>query len=121
MDNGRTWSAAATPVPTGETAGIFSIAFSDPAHGIVVGGDYKVPDAAVGNAAVTADGGATWSLVKGLAGFRSAVGYVQAMPDAKGVVVAVGPSGSAYSTDGGRSWSPISGPGFHTLSVTRGT
>ena len=120
-NNGRSWTAVTTPIPAGETSGIFSIAFADPAHGIVVGGDYKVETAAVDNAAVTSDGGLTWTLVKGLGGFRSAVGYVQGMPDAKGVVIAVGPNGSDYSTDGGRAWSPINGPGFHTLSIARGT
>jgi photosystem II stability/assembly factor-like uncharacterized protein len=122
LDDGRTWTAAATPVAAANaSAGVFSIAFDDPLHGIVVGGDYKAEGAAVDNAAVTSDGGATWTLVKGLGGYRSAVGYVAAMANAKGVVVAVGPSGSDYSGDGGHSWTPIPGPGFHTLAVARGT
>jgi photosystem II stability/assembly factor-like uncharacterized protein len=36
-DGGRTWTATATPVATGEATGIFSIAFRDTQHGIVVG------------------------------------------------------------------------------------
>ena len=119
-DNGRTWTAAATPLRTSDTAGIFSIAFASADRGIVAGGDYKAESAALDNAAVTADGGLTWTAVKGLGGFRSAVGYI-APAGAREVVVAVGPSGSDYSQDGGRSWSPLSGPGFHTLSVARGT
>ena len=117
-DRGRSWHAAATPLPTSASAGIFSIAFADPAHGIIVGGDYKAEAAAVDNAALTSDGGATWSVVRGLGGFRSAVGYVTSGPNA--VVVAVGPSGSDRSSDGGRTWSAIGGPGFHTLSIVRG-
>ena len=40
-DGGRTWSAAATPLAAGPSSGIFSIAFRDAEHGIVVGGDYR--------------------------------------------------------------------------------
>lgn len=43
------------------TAGIFSVAFSDLKHGVVVGGDYTKPHEAALNAAFTADGGATWT------------------------------------------------------------
>jgi photosystem II stability/assembly factor-like uncharacterized protein len=119
-DNGRTWSAVSTPVPDGPSAGLFSIAFADRDRGIAVGGDYKAEAAAAGNAAVTIDGGRTWTVVKGLGGFRSAVGYVAATGSREGVI-AVGPNGSDYSSDGGRTWSPLGGPGFHTLSVARGT
>jgi photosystem II stability/assembly factor-like uncharacterized protein len=116
-DKGRTWSAAVTPLPTGTSAGIFSIAFQNREHGLVVGGDYKKEREAVDNAAITTDGGATWTLVKGLGGFRSAVAFMPSLGD---VAVAVGPTGSDYSSDGGRTWNTITGPGFHTLSVARG-
>jgi photosystem II stability/assembly factor-like uncharacterized protein len=120
-DNGRTWSAVSTPVPAGPSAGLFSIAFASPDRGIVVGGDYKAESTAVDNAAVTTDGGLTWTVIKGLGGFRSAVGYLSAAGGAKEGVIAVGPGGSDFSSDGGRTWTPLSGPGFHTLSVVRGT
>ena len=61
LDNGRTWSAVSTPVPAGPSAGLFSIAFASRDRGIVVGGDYKAESAAVDNAAVTTDGGVTWT------------------------------------------------------------
>jgi photosystem II stability/assembly factor-like uncharacterized protein len=117
-DGGRTWDAVATPLPSGASAGIFSVAFADRAHGLAVGGDYKRPDAAVDNAAITSDGGASWTLVKGLGGFRSAVGFI---PSVQGLAVAVGPSGTDYSVDRGRTWHRIGGPGFHTLAIARGT
>ncbi len=41
VDGGRTWTAAATPLAAGPSSGIFSIAFRDADHGIVVGGDYR--------------------------------------------------------------------------------
>jgi photosystem II stability/assembly factor-like uncharacterized protein len=111
-DGGKTWAIAKTPLASGPSAGIFSIAFSDARHGIVVGGDYKAESAAVDNAAVTADGGATWTAVKGLSGFRSVAAYL-----ARGGtdLVAVGPTGSDLSRDGGKTWSAIEGPGFHTF------
>ena len=37
----------------------------------------------------------------------------------KPVLVAVGPSGSDYSTDDGASWSSIESPGYHALSFAR--
>ena len=120
-DDGRTWSAVSTPVAAARSAGLFSIAFASPDRGIVVGGDYKAEAAAADTAAVTSDGGRTWTMVKGLGGFRSAVGYVAAGSGAREGVIAVGPNGSDYSSDGGRTWTPLNGPGFHTLSVARGT
>ena len=116
-DGGRSWEAAPTPLAAGPSAGIFSIAFSDARHGIVVGGDYKVERGASDNAAVTTDGGATWTLVKGLPGFRSAVAYLSADGAS---IVAVGPSGSDISRDRGRTWTPLEGPGFHTFSIAPG-
>jgi photosystem II stability/assembly factor-like uncharacterized protein len=117
-DCGRTWKIAATPLSAGASAGIFSIAFRDAKHGIVVGGDYRKENEAVDNLAVTSDGGITWRLSRGLTGFRSAVTYV---PGAKTrTLVAVGPSGADYSSDGGRTWQLLAGPGFDTLSFARG-
>jgi photosystem II stability/assembly factor-like uncharacterized protein len=115
-DGGRTWALARTPLDAGPSAGIFSIAFADPRHGIVVGGDYKAEAVAGNNAAVTTDGGATWTAVKGLSGFRSAVASV---PGNSASIVAVGPAGSDMSTDRGTTWTPIPGPGFHAFSFAR--
>jgi photosystem II stability/assembly factor-like uncharacterized protein len=119
-DRGATWSEAATPIVAGTpSAGIFSIAFSDALHGIVVGGDYRKEKEPSDNVALTSDGGRTWAAVGGvkLRGFRSGVVFV---PGSRGRdVVAVGPAGSDRSLDGGRTWSPIGDVGFHALSVDR--
>jgi photosystem II stability/assembly factor-like uncharacterized protein len=115
-NGGRTWQVADTPLASGPSSGIFSIAFRDQKHGVVVGGDYKKEQEAVDNLAVTSDGGATWKLVKGLSGFRSVVAY---MPGTK-TLVAIGPSGGDYSTDDGQTWTPITGPGFDTFSFVPG-
>ncbi len=117
-DGGRTWRVADTPLASGPSSGIFSIAFRDAKHGVIAGGDYKKESEAVDNLAVTSDGGVTWTLVKGLSGFRSVVAYV---PGVKiPTLIALGPSGGDYSLDDGRTWQPIDGPGFDTFSFARG-
>ncbi|HEX6322625.1 MAG TPA: YCF48-related protein, partial [Vicinamibacterales bacterium] len=75
-DAGATWTVADTPLAAGPSTGIFSIAFRDARHGIVVGGDYSKENDAVDNAAVTSDGGKTWKLVAGLTGYRSVVAHL---------------------------------------------
>jgi photosystem II stability/assembly factor-like uncharacterized protein len=117
-DGGRTWQVADTPLASGPSSGIFSIAFRDAKHGVVAGGDYKKESEAVDNLAVTSDGGVTWTLVKGLSGFRSVVAYVPGVKTP--ALIALGPSGGDYSLDDGRTWQPIDGPGFDTFSFVRG-
>ena len=117
-DRGRTWQVADTPLTSGPSAGIFSIAFRDEKNGVVAGGDYKKESEAVDNLAVTSDGGITWKLVKGLSGFRSVVAYVPGVKTP--TLIALGPSGGDYSTDDGKTWSPITGPGFDTFSFVPG-
>lgn len=116
-DRGRTWKVADTPLAAGGSAGIFSVAFRDAKHGVVVGGDYTKEKEALNNLAATSDGGVTWTLAKGLNGFRSAVAYVPGMETR--TLLAVGPSGADYSVDDGRTWIQLEGPGFDTLSFGR--
>jgi photosystem II stability/assembly factor-like uncharacterized protein len=120
-DRGRTWRIAETPLSAGASAGIFSVAFRDALNGVVVGGDYRKENEAVDNLAVTSDGGLTWTLVRGLTGFRSVVAYVPRSGRAMApMLVSVGPTGTDYSTDDGRTWMAVDGPGFDTLSFARG-
>jgi photosystem II stability/assembly factor-like uncharacterized protein len=118
-DGGRSWNVAATPLPAGESSGIFSIAFRDTNHGVVVGGDYRNESAAADNAAFTSDGGTTWTLSsRRLGGYRSVVAWV---PGTKSSFVAAGPSGLDVSSDDGRTWTPAGGAGLDTLSFARST
>jgi photosystem II stability/assembly factor-like uncharacterized protein len=118
-DAGRTWAVSPAPLATSASAGIFSIAFRDATHGIVVGGDYQKETDAVDNVAVTSDGGVTWTLIKekGLSGYRSVVAPV---PGDARTWVAVGPSGADSSSDDGRTWSPVRSEGYDTLSFAPG-
>jgi photosystem II stability/assembly factor-like uncharacterized protein len=112
-DRGKTWTVAQTPLPTSQAAGIFSVAFRDEWHGVAVGGDYQKEAQAVDNVAVTADGGRTWTLGKGLAGFRSVVAH---RPGSRTEWIAIGPQGADISLDDGATWAPLPRAGFHTFS-----
>jgi photosystem II stability/assembly factor-like uncharacterized protein len=115
-DAGATWAVADTPIAASASAGIFSIAFRDAMHGVVVGGDFKQEGEAVKNAAVTSDGGVTWTLVTGLGGYRS---VVASLPGANPSWIASGPTGSDLSMDDGRTWKPIEGLGYHAFAIAR--
>jgi photosystem II stability/assembly factor-like uncharacterized protein len=100
-DRGKNWTVAETPVIHGAASqGIFSLAFWTAKDGVAVGGDYKEPAKNVNVAAVTHDGGKTWTLAtKPPQGYRSAVAV-----GASHTLVAVGTSGADLSHDGGNSW-----------------
>lgn len=117
-DGGGSWTIAQTPLPAGPSAGIFSIAFRDDRHGVIVGGDYRREQAADANVATTSDGGVTWTLAsRGVGGYRSAVAFVTGT---RASFVATGPSGTDLSEDDGRSWRPALAAGFDTLSFAPG-
>ena len=103
------------------STGIFSIAFSDEV-GLAVGGDYEKESEGGANAMRSSDGGETWHLITREGGgspfpFRSCIGFIS-----QDLVVAVGPSGSDLSRDGGTTWEELGGKaGFHALSVAGNT
>ena len=114
-DGGRTWKVTDSPMASGEAAGIFSLAFRGPLLGVAVGGDFLQPDAADRAASVTHDGGRTWQLVpadKAPQGYRSGSAFV---PGTLATVVAVGPSGSDLSLNGGRSWAQFYDGSFDSV------
>ena len=118
-DGGRAWDVSTAPLANGKSAGVFSLAFWDARHGVAVGGDYTKEQDAAGNAALTTDGGKTWQPVgdKRPNGYRSCVAVIRGTR--RSTLVAVGPSGSDYSNDGGRAWSALGAEGFHSMSVAR--
>ncbi|WP_433728145.1 WD40/YVTN/BNR-like repeat-containing protein [Actinoplanes sp. CA-051413] len=97
-DGGHTWRVANVPLSGGDDAGVRSLSFQDRRHGIAVGGPFATD---TGQAAVTVDGGRTWSPAGSPAGFRNGVTWV---PGERSTAIAVGPSGSDISTDDGRHW-----------------
>ncbi len=114
-DGGANWTITPTPIRNdAASAGIFSVAFSDTRHAMVAGGDYAKPAEAIGNIALTSDGGATWSAPTGNrpAGFRSAVAYVPALK----AWIATGTSGSDISSDGGQNWRQFDTGDYNAIS-----
>lgn len=104
LDGGRSWKVTDSPMASGEAAGIFTLAFRGPLHGVAVGGDFATTGGAVKAASYTSDGGRSWNLVpadKAPKMYRSGSAYV---PGTLATFVAVGPTGSDVSVDGGRSW-----------------
>lgn len=113
-DHGDHWQEVPTPmIEGGEGTGIFSIAFRDALHGVIVGGDYLQPDARLRVAAYTDDGGKHWRLCgpeQSPGGYRSGVCWSESHQ----AWIAVGPNGSDWSRDG-RRWQPLAESAFHAV------
>ena len=101
-DRGRTWTASETPLASSESAGVFATAFRDRRTGVAIGGDFANPTVGTDALALSRDGGRTWrEPATAPAGYRSGVTYHPFLPN---VLLAVGPTGSDVSFDGGRDW-----------------
>lgn len=113
------WAAVDTPLAGGASAGVFSVRFRDARRGVVVGGDYEDPAAtATPRAAWSADGGASWTAAApSPRGYRSGAAWV---PGLCGAVVAVGPTGSDVSWDGGRTWAGFDDGSFDAVECVAG-
>jgi photosystem II stability/assembly factor-like uncharacterized protein len=109
-DRGQHWTVSETPIVAGlASAGIFSIAFRDREHGLIVGGDYQKPNEIGANAALTADGGKTWMLIDKPFAYRSCAAW------ARDRWVAVGTSGSDFSENGGVTWKPLDRQNYNSV------
>jgi len=106
-DRGRTWTAAETPIASGNaSSGIFSLDCKGGRVLFVVGGDYRDVSRPFHSAAYfhspeyLPDGDGAWQLSKQQpGGFRSGVAKVDGA-----TAVAVGPSGEDISHDFGLTW-----------------
>jgi photosystem II stability/assembly factor-like uncharacterized protein len=109
-DRGQNWKVSESPIVAGgESAGIFSLAFRDKDNGMIVGGDYQKPDDSGATAAITSDGGKTWSPINNRLPFRSAVAW------AKDRWYAVGTSGSHVSEDNGATWKSLDRENYNSV------
>lgn len=110
-NKGLSWFAAETPITKGTPgSGIFSVAFRNKQHGVIVGGNYEKPNEAKNSLAFTSDGGKTWYAGEGLSGYRSAVSYV----DDK-TIIAVGTNGTDVSYDRGKTWKKLGGEDLNAV------
>lgn len=109
-DGGNHWKAYATPIPSGESGGAFSVAFRDRFRGLVAGGDLEATGVVSDNVARSRDGGQTWVSTRDPAPIPGAVFGLDYVPgQQRRRVVATGPGGTAWSTDEGDTWSLIPG------------
>ena len=116
VDAGATWQAYNSAIPAkAGSGGVFSVSFADSLHGVIVGGDYQHPDSSAGTAAMTLNGGITWSpALRFPRGYRS--GVAMRRTDAGILVaVAVGTSGSDLSRDAGKNWFPLDSTAFNAV------
>ncbi len=112
-DRGQNWEVSETPIMAGaESAGIFSIAFRTQHRGMVVGGDYRKPDTNGVTAAITSDGGKTWTRLDQRLPFLSAVSW------AKDRWVAVGTAGSYSSVANGAIWKLLARESYNSVGFT---
>ena len=105
-DFGRHWSVTTLPVTTRDGVGAQSVAFRDDQHGIVLSGGYASQARDTG-AAITADDGATWTVVTRPPLTSGVWGGAYVRAEKSPLIVAVGPSGAVWSEDSGRRWAVI--------------
>lgn len=106
-DGGATWTAAPSPLPAGEAAGIASLVFRDTLQGWAFGGNLAEPASRTDNVAVTTDGGATWTPSAPTRIPEAVYGAAMAPDTDPPVLVAVGPGGADLTLDGGRTWMAV--------------
>ncbi len=118
-DYGLTWTATDSTIPAGEAAGVFALAFRTPGQGVAVGGDFAAPADGVDAVAVTRHGH-TWRSAGDLTHLAEDAAYLPGRGDR---LIVTGESGAvrgtSISSDGGRSWTAVTGTGYHALDCTR--
>jgi photosystem II stability/assembly factor-like uncharacterized protein len=120
LDFGASWEASITPIPsTSGSSGIFTLAFLDAMQGVALGGEYTRPDSTYGHGALTDDGGTTWRTAgdTGLGGSVFGSTFVPGAPTP--TLLAVAPTGSAWSVDGGASWMRLDAESYWAVGASR--
>jgi photosystem II stability/assembly factor-like uncharacterized protein len=114
-DGGFWWTVTDAPIPSSPAGGVFSLAFRDPDHGVMVGGDFLVPENGVDASGYTRDGD-FWKPGGDLTGYRSGVDWL-----GEDTLIAVGPTGSDVSYDGARRWKPFDSAPYDAVDCVRRT
>jgi len=113
-DHGHQWSVRQSQIPASPAGGVFSLAFRTTRHGVAVGGDFLKPRRSEDTTSWTRNG-RRWMQGGDVTGYRSGVDWVS---ERTGTLVAVGPTGSDISRDGGRSWQRFSGAAYDAISCS---
>ncbi|MFD8632747.1 WD40/YVTN/BNR-like repeat-containing protein [Streptomyces sp. NPDC059533] len=113
-DRGRNWTATQSTVPAGDPArGVFALAFRDRTRGLAVGGDYRTGQPSPQAGSRSSDGGRTWTpSTTPPPAYRSGAAWY---PYGSNTALAVGPTGTDVTTDGGRNWRPLDPGSFDTV------
>ncbi|MFD9335501.1 WD40/YVTN/BNR-like repeat-containing protein [Streptomyces sp. NPDC060028] len=113
-DRGLTWRVADSTVPAGDPArGVFGLAFRDRTRGLAVGGDYRTGQPSPRAAALSADAGRTWlQAATPPPAYRSGVAW---HPFGRATALAVGPTGTDVTVDGGRTWRALDAGSYDTV------
>jgi len=113
-DGGHHWSVTDTPVPSGPSAGIYSLAVQKSGRAVAVGGDYVTPESAPAGAAYLH--GRNWTVARTVPGeYRSGSAWL-----GRTTALTVGPTGSDISYDGGRNWKRFDTGSFDAVECTAG-
>jgi photosystem II stability/assembly factor-like uncharacterized protein len=115
-NQGENWEVVKTNMPAGKTNGLFGLRFWSDHYGIAVGGDYQDVTKSIPNVLLTSDGGKTWQDAPQTTpvGLKEGVAVYK-----KKILIAVGPSGTCYSKDFGKSWIEIDKTPFHAISISK--
>lgn len=117
-DRGQHWAFVQTPIVAGEAAGVATLAFRDERHGMALGGRLlNQDDPSDSVAAVTSDGGASWTLVHRPT-FSGAVYGSATVAGMPGFVIAAGPKGLAWTPNDGRSWASLGTANYWAVECT---
>ena len=114
-DGGDTWNAYNTPLLSSPSAGAFTVAFRNPFHGIVGGGDLDPADPNNARTAISSDGGQTWALTNAppVTGAIFGLSYVGRTGGGRGpghaVVITANDGGAAWTPDEGNTWFALPG------------
>lgn len=110
-DGGDSWTATSSSIPATAAGGVFSLSFKERTLGVAVGGDFEAPENGTDASSFTRNG-RTWRAGGDLGGYRSGSDWVNGT---RRTFVAVGPTGSDVTTDGGKTWTTWSRTGYHSV------
>src|SRR5881227_4342968 len=119
-DGGDTWNAYDTPLVSSPSAGAFTIAFRNPFHGIVGGGDLDPGDPNNARTAVSSDGGQTWILTSAPPVTGAIFGLSYVGRTGRGAGDNLGRAVVITANDGGAAWTPDEGTTWYTLQDVTG-
>ncbi len=114
-DDGKTWTVTETPIAGGSTSGLFG-GFAVGARAVIVGGDYKDELRSGPNLALTDGRTTTIPPNDGTPRLIEGVGRLDAT-----TLLAVGPRGTSFSPDNGRTWHQSDTEALHAISCLRKT